>query len=52
MLPTIYENFKIKAQQIQNAEGNFRILDRLGLNFEAINLKFFQIVGPIAVYNF
>jgi hypothetical protein len=26
-------------------------LDQLGLNFEAINLKFSQIVGNIVVYN-
>ena len=32
---------------IQNAEEFFRILDRLGLNFDAINLKFLQIVGNI-----
>ena len=29
----------------------FRILDQLGLNLEAINLKFLQIVGYIVVYN-
>ena len=27
---------------IQNVEEFFRILDRLGLNFHAINLKFLQ----------
>jgi len=36
---------------VQNAEEFFRILDQLGLNFEAINLKFLQIVGNIVVYN-
>ena len=28
-----------------------RILNQLGLNFNAINLKFLQIVGNKAVYN-
>ena len=32
-------------------EEFFRILDWLGLNFNAINLKFLQIVGHKAVYN-
>ena len=29
----------------------FHILDQLGLNFDAINLKFLKIVGYIVVYN-
>ena len=36
---------------VQNAEEFFRILDQLGLNFEAINLKYSQIVGNNVVYN-
>jgi len=36
---------------IQNAEELFHILDQLGLNFEAIILKFLQIEGNIVVYN-
>ena len=34
-----------------NFDAIFRIFDRLGLNFDAINLKFSQIVGNIAFYN-
>ena len=36
---------------VQNAEEFLCILDQLGLNFEAINPKFSQIVGNIVVYN-
>ena len=36
---------------IRNVEDEFCILDQLGLNFEAINEEFLQIVGDIVVYN-
>jgi len=42
---------KLRPKMVQNAEEFFRILDQLGLNFEATNLKFSQIVGNIVVYN-
>ena len=42
---------KLRPKIIQNAEEFCPILDQLGLNFEAINLKFSQIVGNIDVYN-
>ena len=34
-----------------NFDAIFRIFDRLGLNFNAINLKLLQIVDNIGVYN-
>ena len=36
---------------VQNAEEFFRILYHLGLNFEAINQKFSQIVDNYVTYN-
>ena len=42
---------KLRPKMIQNVEEFFRILDQLGLNFEAINLKFLQIVGNIVDYD-
>ena len=36
---------------IQKGDEFFCILDQLGLNFEAINLKVLQIVGNIVVHN-
>ena len=51
MLSTICKTFKLIAQKIEIRTSFFiprkffQILDRLGLNFYAINLKFLQFVG-------
>ena len=49
--------FRINSSRIEVStiifilEFFFHILDRLDLNFNAINLKFLQIVSHEAVYN-
>jgi len=51
MLPTICKNFRLIAQKIGIRtscfilQKFFHVLDRLGLNFNAINLEFSQIIG-------
>ena len=56
-LSTTFKNFGSIAHKLRSArvflflEKFFRILDPLGLNLNAINLKFSQIVGHEAVYN-
>ncbi len=57
MLQTPGSHFQINSLQIEVSGSLFipqkilRILDRLGLNFHAINLKFAQIVAFYKAYN-
>ena len=56
-MSTICKNYRLIDYKLRSAkiffilQIFFHILDQLGLNFDAINLKFVQIVGNVFVYN-